>query len=253
MLSSESGIAGISIKNKNFKPMTISQKKRSFIEITQGFSAHLKFLSELGVPGVDCSAKTLEILNGWGDDQAETIRSAPGKVNPFIKCQACSMSKSNRQMVCGEGASPAKIAIVGGAASMDDEIKRKPYTGRSGDLLDKMLGAMNLTRGQVYITRAVKCCPPDGRKPALTDIKACRSYLLKELAQVRPPLILAFGEIAAMSLLETSMPLSRLRGRFHDFQGMRVMPTYSPERLLEDPGVRRDIWEDLKQVMADLK
>jgi len=209
----------------------------------------LKFLSQLGCPGLDCSLKTLEILSGWGISPSENIRSAPGTINQFIKCQECSLSKLCQKMVCGEGDPNARLVIVGGAASAEDGYAGKPYSGPAGELLNKMLGAMNLTRDQVYITRAVKCCPPDGRKPALTDVKVCRSYLLKELGLVRPDLICAFGEIAAMSLLETSMPFSRLRGRFHDFQGMRVMPTYSPEHLLEDPGVKRDVWEDLKQIM----
>ena len=198
---------------------------------------------------MDCSEKSLETIKGWGVDKAKESRFSAGIYNNFIKCRDCSLSKDRKQVVCGDGNPKARLAIVGGVASSDDVQAGKPYSGKAGGLLDKILAAMNLTRDQVYITRAVKCCLPDNQKPKIADVNICRSYLEKELRLVKPDVICAFGEVAAMSLLETSVPFSRLRGRFHDYRGMKIMPTYSPEHLIENMDAKRVVWEDLKQMM----
>ena len=223
------------------------------VEIFNGFSEHLKFLADLGCPGMECSEKSIETIQSWGSARAGKNRFSSGMYNNFIKCRDCSLSKDRQPIVCGDGNQKAHLAIVGGVASPDDIQTGKPYSGKAGDLLNKIIAAMNLTRDQVYITRAVKCCLPANKKPKITDVNICRSYLTKELGLVKPDIICAFGEIAAMALLETSVPLSRLRGRFHDYQGMRVMPTHSPEYLLEHMDAKRVVWEDLKQVIVEIE
>lgn len=223
--------------------------KHPVAEIFDGLSANLKFLSELGCTGLDCSDKSLETIQRWGTARVEKSIVSSGIYNNFIKCRKCSLSKDRKQIVCGAGNQKARIAFVGGVASTDDVQAGKPYSGKAGELLDKIIAAMNLTRDQIYITLAVKCCLPDNQKPKIADVNICRSYLEKELRLVKPDVICAFGEIAAMSLLETSIPLSKLRGRFHDHRGMRIMPTYSPEYLIENSDAKRVAWEDLKQVM----
>ena len=225
--------------------------KHPALEIFDGFSAHLKFLSELGVNGVECSEKSIEKIKSWGGASVKKNRDSAGIYNNFIRCRECSLSKDRKQIVCGDGTPNARLAIVGGVASPDDMKAGKPYSGKAGELLNKILAAMNLTRDQVYITRAVKCCLPANQKPKMTDVNICRSYLDKELKLVKPDIVCAFGEIAAMSLLETSVPLSKLRGRFHDYRGMRIMPTYSPEYLIENTDTKRIVWEDLKQLMRE--
>lgn len=227
--------------------------KKIFVEITEGLSSHLRFMSELGLAGLECSDKSLEIIQGWGADGSKKNRFSSGIYNNFIKCRDCSLSKDRKQIVCGDGNQKARLAIVGGVASPDDVQAGKPYSGKAGDLLNKIIAAMNLTRDQVYITRAVKCCQPANQKPKMIDVNICRSYLTRELGLVKPDVICAFGEIAAMSLLETSVPFSRLRGRFHDHKGMRVMPTYSPEYLIKNKDAKRVVWEDLKQVIAEME
>lgn len=223
--------------------------KHPVAEIFEGFSAHLKFLSELGCAGIECSEKSLELIDVWETAVTKETRFSSGPNNNFIKCRKCSLSKDRQQIVRGKGNRKARLAIVGGVASSEDMQAGKPYSGKAGELLNKMISAMNLTRDDIYITRAVKCCLPVGQKPKMADVNICKSYLDKELRLVRPDMICAFGQIAAMALLETSVPLSRLRGRFHDYRGMRVMPTYSPEYLLENVEAKRFVWEDLKQVI----
>jgi DNA polymerase len=233
--------------------LNIANKKRSdkhpLANIFDGFSAHLRFLSELGCEGVDCPEKTIEIIRSWGAEKPEESRGTSGIYNNFIKCRNCSLSRDCKQIVSGDGNLKARLAMVGGVASFDDVQAGRPYSGEAGELLDKIIAAMNLTRDQVYITRAVKCCLPDNQKPKIADVNICRAYLEKELRLVKPDVICAFGEIAAMSLLETSIPLSKLRGRFHDHRGMRVMPTYSPEYLIGNLEAKRVVWEDLKQIL----
>jgi len=223
--------------------------KHPVAEIFEGLSAYLKFLSELGCAGMDSSEKIIETIRDWGVEKPEESRGASGIYNNFIKCRNCSLSKDCKQIVSGAGNQKARIAFVGGVATSEDVQAGKPYSGKAGELLDKIIAAMNLTRDQIYITRAVKCCLPDNQKPKIADVNICRSYLEKELRLVKPDVICAFGEIAAMSLLETSVPLSKLRGRFHDHRGMRVMPTYSPEYLIENLDAKRVVWEDLKQIL----
>jgi len=227
--------------------------KHPVADILEGLSAHLKFLSELGCAGLVCSDQSLEIIQGWGADKAKNNSNLFGIYNNFIKCRNCSLLKDHKQIVCGDGPPEARLVIVGGVAGPDDVREGKPYGGKAGELLNKMIAAMNLTRDQIYITRAVKCCLPDKQKPKMVDINICKSYLDKELRLVKPDIICAFGEVATMSLLETSIPLSRLRGRFHDYKGMRIMPTYSPAYLLENKDAKREVWEDLKQVIAEME
>lgn len=222
------------------------------VEIFEGFSAYLGFLSELGCAGLDCSGETIETVKSWGAVRTTKNKSSSPINNSFIKCRDCSLSNQRQRIVCGEGNQKARLAIVGGVASVEDVKAVKPYSGEAGDLLNKMIAAMSLTREQVYITRAVKCCLPVNEKPKIRDVNICRSYLKKELALVKPDIICAFGEIAAMSLLETSVPLSRLRGHFHDYRGTRVMPTYSPEYLIKNTDAKRVVWEDLKKVIGEL-
>ena len=222
-------------------------------DIFEGISGYLKFLSELGFNGLDCSDKNLELIEAWGTAGTKESRFSSGLNNNFLKCRKCSLSKDNQQIVCGEGNQKARLAIVGGVVSSEDMQNGKPYSGKAGDLLNKMISAMNLTRDDIYITRAVKCCVPAGQKPKMADVNVCKSYLDKELRLVKPDIICAFGQTAAMALLETSVPVSRLRGRFHDYRGMRVMPTYSPEYLLENVEAKRVVWEDLKQVIGAME
>lgn len=223
------------------------------LEIFGGLSAHLEFLSELGCAGMDVSEKSIETITGWGVDGAKENIPVSGIYNNFLKCRDCSLAKDRQQIVCGDGSQQARLVIVGGVATPEDMRAAKPYSGAAGDLLNKILAAMSLARDQVYITRAVKCCLPANQKPKIKDVNICRSYLDKELRLIKPKAICVFGEIAAMSLLETTVPLSRLRGHFHDYKGMQVMPTYSPEYLIENTDAKRVVWEDLKQVLKLLE
>jgi len=226
--------------------------KHPFAETLEGLSAHLGFLSQLGCVGLDCSEKSLEIIKNWGRSSTKKTDILSDIYNNFIKCRQCSLSGDRKNIVYGDGDHMARLLIVGGVPEPDDIRTGKPYSGAAGELLNKIIFAMNLTRKEIYITHAVKCCLPDKMQPNLKNIAVCRYYLMREIKMIKPDIVCALGDIAAKSLLETSVPLSRLRGRFHDYQGIRVMPTYSPEYLIEYPDAKRMAWEDIKLVMGEL-
>jgi len=231
--------------------------KPPVVETLEGLSAHLRFLSELGCIGLDCSEKSLEIIKNWGRSKTKKSGILSDIYNNFIKCRQCSLAGDRKNIVCGDGDPEARLLIVGGVPEPDDIQTGKPYSGKAGELLNKIISAMNLPRKEIYITHAVKCClpnkmQPDKMQPNLKNIAVCRYYLMRELKLVKPEIVCALGDIATKSLLETSVPLSRLRGRFHDYQGIRVMPTYSPEYLIKHPDAKRMVWEDIKKVMVKL-
>ncbi len=148
---------------------------------------------------------------------------------------------------------------MGEGPGADEDAQGQPFVGRAGQLLTRMIAAMTLTREQVYICNVVKCRPPANRTPTEDEMLACSPYLWRQLAILRPRVIVALGRPAAQTLLATSTPISRLRGEFHDFPppalshlGLppaKLMPTFHPAYLLREPDEKTKVWEDLKQVM----
>ena len=225
---------------------------RALSEITEGATAYLRFLAELGAAGFDLSDQSLAAMASWGNTPYNSSASLD-IFNNFIKCRQCVLSGKRQRVIYGRGNSDARLVLIGGVPEAEDAQTGKPYSGRAGALLDKILAAMSIARNDVYITFAVKCCMPDAAKPGIGVVNSCRAYLRKELIRLHPDVICAFGEFAAMSLLETATPLARLRGRFHDYKGIPLMPTHAPEYLLANADAKREAWEDIKQVMGRLK
>ena len=123
--------------------------------------------------------------------------------------------------------------------------------GAAGQLLTKIIQAINLDRNQVYICNVIKCRPPGNRNPEPDEIETCFPFLQRQLASIRPDFIVALGAFAAQTLLQTTTPISKLRGRFHDYQGIKVLPTYHPAYLLRNEDKKRDVWEDMKMLMKE--
>ncbi|MDP3285549.1 MAG: uracil-DNA glycosylase, partial [Desulfobacterales bacterium] len=144
----------------------------------------------------------------------------------------------------------ARLLFVGEGPGYDEDQQGEPFVGKAGQLLTKIIEAMNLTRKQVYICNIIKCRPPGNRNPAPDEIKACFPFLDGQLDAIRPDFICALGTFAAQTLLDTVEPISRLRGRFFNLRGIKVMPTYHPAYLLRNPEKKRDVWEDMKKLMS---
>ena len=176
------------------------------------------------------------------------------------QCSACVLGRTRTHPVAGEGpeelsrlTNSVEVMVIGEGPGADEDRQGRPFVGRAGQLLDKMLEAIQLSRKtNCYITNVVKCRPPQNRDPAPEERSCCAAFLDAQIRLLRPKLILVMGRIAAQHLLQTSDGIGKLRGRFFDYQGIPLMPTYHPSALLRDESLKRPAWEDLKRFRARL-
>lgn len=165
-------------------------------------------------------------------------------------CTKCRLSKGRTLAVPGTGNPHAKLVIVGEAPGRDEDLQGEPFVGLAGQLLTKILAAINLKRDEVFITNIVKCRPPQNRNPLPDEIHACVPYLHEQLSLIKPKLILALGTFAAQTLLKTDEKISMLRGKIHTYEGIPLLATFHPAFLLRNPGMKRLVWEDVKKLRA---
>ncbi len=167
-------------------------------------------------------------------------------IDEIARCTRCDLHRGRTRTVPGTGDRHADWMFIGEAPGEQEDLKGEPFVGRAGKLLDEMIRALGYRREQVYITNIVKCRPPGNRDPRPEEAAACAPYLQRQIALVEPEIILAVGRIAAQNLLKTSAPLSRLRGRVHDYEGIPLVVWYHPAYLLRNPPAKRQAYEDLK-------
>ncbi len=166
-------------------------------------------------------------------------------------CRRCKLHVTRTQIVFGTGNPRAKLLFVGEAPGREEDLQGEPFVGQAGQLLNKIIQAIQLSRAQVYIGNIVKCRPPENRNPEPDEIMACEPFLLKQIQAIRPKLICALGTFAAQTLLKTEEKISSLRGKFHAYQGIPLMPTYHPAYLLRNPNRKREVWEDMKRIKRE--
>jgi len=167
-------------------------------------------------------------------------------------CTRCSLCSGRTQVVNTHGNRKARLMFVGEAPGADEDAQGKPFVGRAGQLLTKMIEAMGMKREDVIIGNVNRCRPPGNRQPTLEEAAICRPFLFREIAAVRPEVIVVMGNTALRNLLEIKAGISSVRGKFHDYHGTPVMPTFHPAYLLRDPSKKRETWDDLKKVMERL-
>lgn len=167
-----------------------------------------------------------------------------------LACRSCPLCERRNNVVFGEGNPQADLMFIGEGPGFDEDRLGRPFVGKAGQLLDKMILAMQFSREEVYICNIVKCRPPDNRVPMPEEAAACLPYLVKQIELVSPKVIVLLGATAAHYLLGMQEGITRLRGRWLDYQGIPVMPTYHPAFLLRKPESKREAWIDLQQVMA---
>jgi len=165
-----------------------------------------------------------------------------------MSCLKCGLAHSRTQVVFGVGNPHAHLLFIGEAPGRDEDLQGEPFVGRAGQLLTRIIEAMGMRREDVYIANVVKCRPPGNRNPRPDEIAACAPYLQAQIAFIKPRVICALGNFAAQALLGTEEKISALRGRFHRYQGIPVMPTYHPAYLLRNPNEKRAVWEDMQLV-----
>jgi uracil-DNA glycosylase len=183
---------------------------------------------------------------GCGSEELLAIRGALGE------CTRCKLAGGRTRLVFGVGNPRAELMFVGEGPGADEDLQGEPFVGRAGQLLTKMIEAMGFRREDVYIANVVKCRPPGNRNPEPDEMASCEPFLRRQIAAVRPKVIVALGKIAVQTLLRDTTPISKLRGRWSSYEGVRLMPTFHPAYLLRSPDEKKKAWEDLQVVMKEL-
>jgi uracil-DNA glycosylase family 4 len=210
-------------------------------QIVVQMKEHLKFQKELGIKTLLSRRTTEPVLS------LDAIRQEIGD------CTRCRLHEERNRLVFGEGDPHARLVFVGEAPGREEDLQGRPFVGQAGELLTRIIEAIDLTRAQVYITNIVKCRPPQNRNPQPDEIQTCLPFLRKQLEAIKPKIICALGTFATQTLLETEERISILRGQFYAYQGARLMPTYHPAFLLRNPQFKRDVWEDMKAIREEYK
>ena len=215
-----------------------------------------------GIKGQVLNQNSLSLGMGWKKvPQAinKVKAAAPKKEEQLTKicqemanCRLCQLAKTRHNLVFGDGNSHAQIVFVGEAPGADEDEQGLPFVGRAGQLLtDIIVKGMKLDRKDVYICNILKCRPPGNRNPLPDEISKCEPFLKKQLQIISPKIICALGTFAAQTLLKTDIPISALRGRFHSYEGIKLMPTYHPAYLLRNPSAKKPVWEDVQMIMKE--
>jgi DNA polymerase len=168
-------------------------------------------------------------------------------------CTRCKLHAGRTNIVFGVGNPEARLMFVGEGPGADEDEQGIPFVGRAGQLLTQIVKAMGFERDDVYIANVVKCRPPGNRNPEPDEIERCEPFLMRQIDAIRPVVIVALGKFAAQTLLRSDVPITRLRGRFLTLRDIDVMPTFHPSYLLRNPAAKRDVWDDMKMVMARLR
>jgi uracil-DNA glycosylase len=163
-------------------------------------------------------------------------------------CPRCKLSKSRTNIVFGQGNPKAELMFIGEAPGRDEDEQGLAFVGRAGQLLTKIIEAIGRTRADVFIANVLKCRPPNNRNPEPDEVASCRPFLEEQIRLISPRVIVTLGSVAAPALLETDEPIGRMRGRWREARGVRVMPTFHPAFLLRSPERKKDVWEDMKLV-----
>ena len=242
--------------------------------------SHLRYYAELGVDGISRdpawraraeSARASTDGSAQGSDASVSADASQGGASPVVQvarsrgealaairadigdCTRCKLHSGRTNLVYGVGNPDAQLMFVGEGPGADEDLQGIPFVGRAGQLLTQIVKAMGFERDDVYIANVVKCRPPNNRNPEPDEIAQCEPFLMRQIDVIGPQVIVALGKFAAQTLLRTEDPISRLRGRFHRLGRYDVMPTFHPSYLLRTPSAKREVWEDMKQVMERLK
>ena len=250
----------------------ISQKNllQDFSEIVLDIREYLSYQKDIGIEGFatnpekrDSAGKhsvlsidnsgvgVYEDLPGYGEAKAGSLITLEAIRKELGDCKRCKLHSGRSNIVFGTGNENAGLLFVGEGPGRDEDIKGEPFVGKAGQLLTRIINAINLTREEVYIANIIKCRPPGNRDPEPDEIKACEPFLAKQIQAIKPEIICALGAFAAQTLLKTDEKISKLRGRFHSYQRIKLLPTYHPAFLLRNPNFKRFVWEDMQTIQKE--
>jgi uracil-DNA glycosylase len=183
-------------------------------------------------------------------DPAQALRAIREDIGD---CTRCRLAKQGRkQIVFGVGNPRSELMFIGEAPGADEDQQGEPFVGRAGQLLNNMIKAMGLRREDIYIANIIKCRPPGNRTPERDECETCSPFLMRQIATIKPKVLVALGAVAAKTLLAINAPMSELRGQWYDFRGTKLAVTYHPAFLLRDPRQKKEAWKDLQMVMKHL-
>ena len=242
----------------------------SDMDVRAEVAAHLRLFAEDGVGGVSRDpawrqrSADRQDKPGLSQDDALEAATAAAETSPAESletvrealgdCTRCKLHRlGRRQLVYGVGNPQAALMFIGEAPGHDEDIQGIPFVGRAGQLLTKIIEAIDLKREDVYIANVIKCRPPENRNPEPDEVASCEPFLFRQVQAIRPRVIVALGTFAAQALLRTNDPISRLRGKIFRFGGARLIPTFHPAYLLRSPERKREVWDDMKTVRALLR
>jgi len=204
--------------------------------------AYVEYLKGMGVETLPVSEEKAEKVITSEAPTLEEIRRELGD------CKRCKLHRTRSTIVFGEGSKKAKLMFIGEGPGYDEDVQGRPFVGKAGQLLTKIIQSIHLEREEVYITNIIKCRPPQNRNPEPDEIQSCHPFLQKQIQSIRPKMICALGTFAAQTLLSTDAKITSLRGRVFELGGIKVLPTYHPAYLLRNPERKREVWEDMKQI-----
>jgi len=234
-----------------FSQSTPQQLQKELLFIVQGLKGQVLNFSSLTV-GLEWKKalsveKETKVINASNEEQLKRV------YQEMTNCQLCQLAKTRHNLVFGDGNPNAQIVFVGEAPGADEDQQGLPFVGRAGQLLTKIIEAMGVSRKDVYICNILKCRPPGNRNPLPDEISLCEPFLKKQLLAISPKVICALGTFAAQTLLKTDIPITLLRGRFHTYNGVKLMPTYHPAYLLRSPSAKKPVWEDVQMIMKEIQ
>ncbi len=227
--------------------------KHEFERALAEIDRSLRGLAASGYRGFDCTPQSLEKLEQWGQGPQYFANTLEDVSADLGDCQRCRLAGGRNQIVFGAGDPGAKVVFVGEGPGFEEDQQGLPFVGPAGQLLTRIIEAIKLERDQVYICNVIKCRPPGNRNPEPDEINTCFPFLERQLAAIQPDFIVALGTFAAQTLLGTNTPISKLRKRFHEYNGIKVLPTYHPAYLLRNPDKKREVWEDMKMLMKEYR
>jgi uracil-DNA glycosylase len=230
-------------------------------DVLDDIAAHGRFLgslTSLGAPRVESSA-SVAAAPATAVSNVTTATPVPAGAHPDLEsvrawvgdCQRCKLAGGRTKIVFGQGNPQARLMFVGEAPGADEDIQGLAFVGRAGQLLTDIIEkGMKMRREDVFIANILKCRPPGNRNPEPDEILECHPFLEAQIEVIRPRIIVGLGKFSCQWLLKTAEPITRLRGKMGEFKGIKVMPTYHPAYLLRNPSAKKDLWEDMKVVMA---
>lgn len=228
----------------------MTDNKDELGRIISSLKGRLELEKGFGADFVVKDQATEETPEEKGDDRERNLAVLGEVASTCIKCR---LSESRTKVVFGTGNIYADLMFIGEGPGYEEDQQGLPFVGRAGQLLTKIIEAIKLTREEVYITNMVKCRPPENRTPRQDEIFVCTAnYLNHQIEWIRPKIICALGNAAVQSLLKTKKGITALRGHFHDYDGIQLMPTFHPAYLLRNPGDKAKCWQDMKKIRATL-